>query len=103
MKFKVSRQIATLKPYEPGKPLKEVEREYGIKNVIKLASNENPIGFSPRVYDAVTQNMKDMNRYPESSSYLLNNKLAQKFHIETKNIVSNSINFMLLRCNSNLA
>jgi len=87
MKFKVSRQIATLKPYEPGKPLKEVEREYGIKNVIKLASNENPIGFSPRVYDAVTQNMKDMNRYPESSSYLLSNKLAQKFHIETKNIV----------------
>ena len=87
MKFKISSQIATIKPYEPGKPLKEVQREYQITNVIKLASNENPIGFSPRVYDAVTQNMKDMNRYPESSSYLLSNKLAQKFGIDTQNIV----------------
>ncbi|MBC2704040.1 histidinol-phosphate transaminase [Desulfobacula sp.] len=87
MKFKISNQIAAIKPYEPGKPLKEVEREYQITNVIKLASNENPIGFSPKVYDAVTKNMKDMNRYPESSAYLLCNKLAQKFHIAPGNIV----------------
>ncbi|MCK5348907.1 MAG: aminotransferase class I/II-fold pyridoxal phosphate-dependent enzyme, partial [Desulfobacula sp.] len=87
MKFKISEQIASIKPYEPGKPLKDVEREYQITNVIKLASNENPIGFSPKVYDAVTQNMKDMNRYPESSAHVLSNKLAQKFHITPQNIV----------------
>ena len=87
MKFKISEQIATIKPYEAGKPLEEVERDYQITNVIKLASNENPIGFSSKVYDAVTQHMKDMNRYPESSSFVLCNKLAGKFHVARENIV----------------
>ncbi|MCP3873472.1 MAG: histidinol-phosphate transaminase [Desulfobacteraceae bacterium] len=87
MKFKISDQISAIKPYEPGKPLKEIQREYNISNAIKLASNENPIGFSPKVYDAVTKNMKDMNRYPESSAPVLTNKLAKKFDISTKNIV----------------
>ena len=87
MKFKISEQIATIKPYEAGKPLQEVQREYQIAHVIKLASNENPIGFSPKVYDAVAQNMKDMNRYPESSNYLLCGKLAKKIHVAPENIV----------------
>jgi len=87
MKFKISEHIADIKPYEPGKPLREVEQEYNISNVIKLASNENPIGFSPKVYDAVKKHMKDMNRYPESSACVLRNKLAQRFHISHKNIV----------------
>ena len=87
MKFKISEQIATIKPYVAGKPLKEVEREYRISNPVKLASNENPIGFSPGVYDAVTQQMKDMNRYPESSAYILCNKLAEKFHVHPRNMV----------------
>ncbi len=87
MKFKISDQISTIKPYEAGKPLKEVQREYQITNVIKLASNENPIGFSQKVYEAVAQNMKDMNRYPESASFMLRNKLAEKFRIGPDNIV----------------
>jgi histidinol-phosphate aminotransferase len=87
MRFKVSRPVATIKPYEPGKPIKEVERQYHITNAIKLASNENPLGFSPRVYEAVTQHMKDMNRYPESGSPVLTNKLALKFHLNPNNIV----------------
>ena len=87
MKFKTTPQIETLKPYEPGKPLKEVQREYGMKTVIKLASNENPIGFSPRVFDAVTQNMADMNRYPEPCPHLLCKKLSEKFHVGTQNLV----------------
>jgi histidinol-phosphate aminotransferase len=87
MKFKISEPIATIKPYIPGKPLKEVEREYHISNPVKLASNENPIGFSPRVHDAVIQQMKDMNRYPESSAYTLSNKLAKKYNIQPQNMV----------------
>ncbi|WP_457552445.1 histidinol-phosphate transaminase [Desulfobacula sp.] len=87
MKFKISEQIATIKPYEPGKPLKDVERQYNITHVIKLASNENPIGFSPKVYDAVSTHMKDMNRYPDSAAYVLNHKLAQKFHVTPQNII----------------
>ena len=47
MKFSVPKHILSLKPYEPGKPLEEVEREYGIRDSIKLASNENPLGPSP--------------------------------------------------------
>lgn len=87
MKFRISKHIAAIQPYEPGKPLKEVEREYQITNVIKLASNENPIGFSPRVHKAVLENIKDMNRYPESSAHELCHKLAEKFHVGQENIV----------------
>ncbi len=87
MKFKINKSISTIKSYVPGKPLKEVEREYNLSNVIKLASNENPIGFSPKIYDAVSKHMKDMNRYPESSASVLTNKIAKKFHIRPENIV----------------
>ncbi|OGR31617.1 MAG: histidinol-phosphate transaminase [Desulfobacula sp. RIFOXYB2_FULL_45_6] len=87
MKFKTNDTLSTIKAYEAGKPLKEVQREYGITHIIKLASNENPLGFSPKVYDAVSAHMKDMNRYPESSGYLLNQKLAQKFKVSPENIV----------------
>ncbi len=87
MKFRCSENIAGIKPYEPGKPLAEVEQEYKLSNVIKLASNENPIGFSPKVYDAVSKHLKDMNRYPESSAWVLNKAIAQKFNVGCENIV----------------
>ncbi|OGQ93196.1 MAG: histidinol-phosphate transaminase [Desulfobacula sp. RIFOXYA12_FULL_46_16] len=87
MKFKISETLSTIKAYEAGKPLAEVEREYKIQDIIKLASNENPLGFSPRVHDAVNAHMRDMNRYPESSGYLLKNKLAQKFKVSSDHIV----------------
>ncbi|MEN8211337.1 MAG: histidinol-phosphate transaminase [Thermodesulfobacteriota bacterium] len=87
MKFKINKQIESLKAYEPGRPLKEVARQYQLKNVIKLASNENPLGFSPNVNDAVLKAMKDMNRYPESGAHALTNKLAEKFHVSRENIV----------------
>ncbi len=87
MKFKINNQIADIKPYEPGKPLDEVTREYNIDKVIKLASNENPVGYSPKVYDAIVQNMKGMNRYPESFACTLCSKLANKFHAASENIV----------------
>ena len=87
MQFKVSDQIATIKPYEAGKPLKELEREYQITNAVKLASNENPIGFSSKVNDAVLAHLSEMNRYPESSGHDLNQALAKKFNVESSNIV----------------
>jgi len=87
MRFKISKPIAMIKPYEAGKPLEEVEREYGISNAVKLASNENPMGFSPKVYDAVTDNIKCMNRYPESSAHILRNNIAHKLHVGPENIV----------------
>jgi len=87
MKFKVSATVETIKPYEAGKPLKELEREYNITNAVKLASNENPLGFSPRVVEAVNEMLPSMNRYPESTAYDLCRLLAEKFNVDTDTIV----------------
>jgi histidinol-phosphate aminotransferase len=87
MKFKISEPVAGIKPYVPGKPIKEVEREYQITRAVKLASNENAMGFSPKVEQAVMENLGDMNRYPESSAHVLTHSLADKFHVGVENIV----------------
>jgi len=84
---KISDPVSTIKPYEAGKPLKEVEREYGIINAIKLASNENPFGFSPQVNLAVEKHLSSMNRYPEPVAHSLCQKLAQSFGVVKENIV----------------
>ncbi len=87
MKFRISDAIDAIKPYEAGKPLKEVQRELKLQHVIKLASNENPLGFSPLVHRAVQDHLPEMNRYPESSGYMLNRKLSEKFHVPPDSIV----------------
>ncbi len=87
MRFKVSSQIQAIKPYEAGKPLKELEREYGITNAVKLASNENALGFSPRVTKAVLDNLPAMNRYPEPSGHSLCSLLAKEYRVGLDNIV----------------
>lgn len=87
MKFKVSAPIDGIKPYEAGKPLKELEREFNITNAVKLASNENPLGFSPAVAEAVTRNLGRMNRYPEPVAHDLCRALAGKFGVMPEHIV----------------
>ena len=87
MLFSASQSLETIKPYEAGKPLSEVEREYGITNAVKLASNENPFGCSPKVAQAVMARLPEMNRYPEPVPFTLCRKLAEKYHIQTKNLV----------------
>ena len=87
MKFKISDKILKLKPYEPGKSLTLIKKKYKLKKIIKLASNENPIGFSSKVLDAISLQTKNMNRYPESSCDILRKKLAAKFLVSPDNIV----------------
>lgn len=87
MKFKISASVETIKPYEAGKPLKELEREYKITNAVKLASNENPLGFSPRVVEAVNKTLASMNRYPEPVAHGLCSLLSEKFQVGVDNIV----------------
>jgi histidinol-phosphate aminotransferase len=70
--------VAALTPYEPGKPIEEVQRELGIGEPIKLASNENPIGPSPRAVEAVKAALGELNRYPDGGSYLLRHKIAAR-------------------------
>jgi histidinol-phosphate aminotransferase len=68
--------LAALKPYVPGKPLSELEREYGVTDSIKLASNENPLGPSPRVREAIQAQLDDLARYPDGGAFTLRNRLA---------------------------
>ena len=60
--------VAALKPYEPGKPIEEVQRELGLTGVVKLASNENPLGPSPMAIAALRAAIDDLNRYPDGGS-----------------------------------
>ena len=82
-------KLKDLKTYEAGKPIELVVREYGIKpeEIIKLASNENPYGPSPKVIEKVKENASLMHRYPDDSFYELKNKLAKKFNVDFKNII----------------
>ncbi|MGB5178888.1 MAG: aminotransferase class I/II-fold pyridoxal phosphate-dependent enzyme, partial [Gammaproteobacteria bacterium] len=74
--------IRALQPYLPGKPLAELEREYGISNAIKLASNENPYGPGPLAIAAAAAAVQDLCRYPDGSGHQLAERLARKHQLD---------------------
>ncbi|MGE4381916.1 MAG: histidinol-phosphate transaminase [Arcobacter sp.] len=86
---KVLENVST---YEAGKPIELVVREYGVKpeNVIKLASNENPYGTSPKVVAKIQELAKNMFVYPDDSMYELKEALANKFEVDSKNVIIGS-------------
>lgn len=71
--------LENIKPYVPGKPIEEVQREFGLDDVIKLASNENPLGPSPKAKEALVSGIADVHIYPDGSHYHLKQDLA-RFH-----------------------
>lgn len=71
--------LASLRPYQAGKPIDEVKREYGLEYVVKLASNENPYGPSPKVKEACLQALSECHYYPDSNGFYLKKKLHEKF------------------------
>jgi histidinol-phosphate aminotransferase len=79
--------IKTIKPYVPGKPVEELERELGITGSIKLASNENPLGPSPFAIKALRKGIADINRYPDGSCYYLQNTLSEKLGLSPDEIL----------------
>ena len=79
--------VAALEPYQPGKPIEELERELGIENSIKLASNENPLGPSPRAVEAVRSAASGIHRYPDGASFALRAKLAARLGVDGGQIV----------------
>ncbi|MDA3833507.1 MAG: histidinol-phosphate transaminase [Spirochaetales bacterium] len=87
MKLKVAENILSLKPYKPGKPIEELEREYGISGSVKLASNENPLGPSPKAVAAIESALKNLHRYPDGAGYHLVQKLAGKLDVPANQIV----------------
>jgi histidinol-phosphate aminotransferase len=87
VKLKVAHNISTLVPYPPGKPIEELEREYGISGSIKLASNENAWGPSPRAVEAIKEALQNLHRYPDGSCYYLTQSLARKIGVKPEEIV----------------
>ncbi|NIN59513.1 MAG: histidinol-phosphate transaminase [Xanthomonadales bacterium] len=70
--------VAELQPYQPGKPIAELEREYGIADIIKLASNENPLGCSPLALEAMQRELPSIAQYPDGSGHELRHALAAR-------------------------
>ena len=75
--------VRSLQPYQPGKPESELRREYGLSDIVKLASNENPLGPSPRALVAVREALSDMARYPDGNGFELKTALAAKLGVST--------------------
>lgn len=84
--MKISQEILNLVAYKPGKPIAETQRQYGIKQVTKLASNENPLGMSPKAKQAVLKQIEHGHRYPDASCYELIQKISQKWNISPQNL-----------------
>ncbi len=84
----IARQhLLNIRNYTPGKPIEEVQREYGLKEVIKLASNENCLGPSPKALKAVRDNLKNINRYPDAASYYLKKGIARRLGVKDSQLV----------------
>ncbi|HET9297880.1 MAG TPA: histidinol-phosphate transaminase [Candidatus Binatia bacterium] len=83
----VPEYIRTLIPYAPGKPIEEVEREIGIFNSIKLASNENPLGPSPLALDAMREKLAQLHLYPDGDCFYLKRRLTAKLNVTPEQLI----------------
>ena len=82
----VCESILSLTPYQGGRPISEIQREYGLSKVIKLASNENPLGVSKKVQEAIKSAITQIGRYPDGNGYYLKDALAKKLSVSAKSI-----------------
>lgn len=93
--------VQELQPYLPGKPIEELERELGISNILKLASNENPMGPSPKVIEALQDPNIKMGLYPDGNGFILKQKLCEKLNVSMEQVTlgngSNDVLDMIAR------
>ena len=84
-----NQQLRDLVPYEPGKPIEDVARELGINpdDIIKLASNENPLGPSPKAVEVMKSIANQVNMYPDGGGWKLRNAIAEKFSLSMDNVI----------------
>ncbi len=87
MSIHIHPAIARLVPYAPGKPLEEVERELGIRGAVKLASNENPLGPSPKAMGALHDVDDTLHRYPDGGAHVLTRALAERWKLPVNHMV----------------
>lgn len=81
------KSILNIKPYEPGKPIEEVKREMGLRDVIKMASNENPLGASPKALVAIKRHLPDINRYPDGGCFYLRQALSKRLKVTKEQLI----------------
>ena len=102
MRELVPHYIKNLQAYRPGKPVEEVARETGLTSIIKLASNENPLGPSPFAIKEMTAGLWDLHHYPDMHAYRLKNSLAELYNLKLENIIlgngSEGIMAYIARC-----
>lgn len=80
------KSVQQLIPYKAGKPIEELERELGLTNIVKLASNESPLGISPKVTAAIQEILPELSRYPDGSAFKLKAALAIKYNLNENQI-----------------
>jgi histidinol-phosphate aminotransferase len=102
MTLRFADHLKNIPDYIPGKPVEEVERELGIKEVVKMASNENFQGPSPRVSAAISEKIGQLNLYPDSGCFVLRQALAKRFTVQPAQVIvgngSNYIIELICRC-----
>ena len=79
--------VEQLVPYEPGRPVEDVQRELGLERVVKLASNEGPFGPFPEALEAIQRSLPDLNRYPDGGTYRLRSALAERHGVSLDEVV----------------
>ena len=81
--------VRAIAPYQPGKPISELAREYGLdeRSIVKLASNENPLGLSPRARTAIERELAELSRYPDGNAFDLKAALSRRYGVPMEGIV----------------
>ncbi|MFQ6081781.1 MAG: histidinol-phosphate transaminase [Candidatus Aminicenantia bacterium] len=87
MKNLIPPHILQIQPYVPGKPIEEIQRELGLKKIVKLASNENPLGPSPKAIEAIKKELNSSHRYPYDDGFYLKRALSGKLDFPMDQII----------------
>ena len=87
MTLHVHPDIAALSPYVPGKPVEELQRELGLTRVIKLASNENPLGPSPKAMAVINEGIATLHRYPDGGAFRLRQAIADRWKVSAEQVI----------------
>ncbi|WP_226666863.1 histidinol-phosphate transaminase [Metabacillus litoralis] len=85
--MQVKEQLLSLKPYQPGKPIEEVKKEFNLSKVVKLASNENPYGCSPKAKQAIVDELEQLAIYPDGYSAKLRTQVAEHVKVKEEEII----------------
>lgn len=97
-KIQIAPHIARLRPYSPGKPIEEVQREHGLSDIIKLASNENPLGPSEKAIAAMREACSGVALYPDDSCYHLRRALSRHLQLDPEMIIFGNGSDEMIHC-----